>query len=74
MPITDIYRSVTGKVGDKAAWMRIGAAVAKEYRKRNPDKKLVRVERLIDGTTRMVNVYSTTEDPWLVEFVQSLTK
>lgn len=53
-PISDLYRSVTGRPGDKSLWIKIGAAVVKEYKKRHEGQNPAKVERFIDGTTRMV--------------------
>lgn len=70
-PISDLFRSITGRPGNKSSWIKIGAAVVKEYRKRHDGQSPAKMERFIDGTTRMVNAYSTTEDPWLVDFIKA---
>lgn len=70
MPVSDIYRQVTGRVGCDRDWIRIGKALATEYRARHPGQEPVEVERIIKNTTRMVKAYSTIEDPWIVDFVR----
>ena len=70
MPISDIYKHVSGQSGNKSSWMKVDGLVAKEYRERHKGEKPMQVERFIDGTTRLVNAYSLIEDPWIVDVVR----
>lgn len=72
MPISDLFQEITGKRGTKSDWVRIGAAVAKEYRNVHPGKEPNKVERFVDGTTRNINAYSLIEDPWIRDFVEEM--
>lgn len=72
MPISDLYREITGCGGTKNEWIRIGTAVAKEYRLRHNGQEPASVERAIGGTTRMVKAYSLIEDPWVRDFIRQM--
>jgi hypothetical protein len=72
MSVSDLYHKTTGNRGNNAIWLKIGKALSKEYRRLHQGKPIPQVERRIDGTTRMINVYSTIEDPWIEEFIKNL--
>lgn len=72
MPISDLYRELTGCSGSKQEWMRVGAAVAKEYRQRHGGRDPAAVERAIDGTTRMVKTRALLR--WTLEESPCLKK
>lgn len=70
MPISDIYRVVTGKVGKKEDWIRIGRLAAAEYRRRNGGRNPPQSERLIDGTTRLIYCYTGADsEAWLKDLI-----
>jgi hypothetical protein len=74
IPASDLFRQVTGRAGDKNDWNRVGRYLVKEFRTRHGGAEPSKVERMIDGTTRMVNAYSSIEDPWIVEFVRGMER
>jgi len=69
LTVADLYRTTTGQPGTLAHWMHLGKLLVDEYRRRfNRDPR--KVERVVDGTMRRINVYSLRTDPWIVNFVQ----
>jgi prophage antirepressor-like protein len=71
MPVSDLWRELTGSIGKKSDHMRLGSVISAEYRRRH-DTAPMKVERFVDGTTRMVNAYSLRSDPWIREFARSV--
>ncbi|RYE95186.1 MAG: hypothetical protein EOO77_43360 [Oxalobacteraceae bacterium] len=69
LPISDIFREVTGRSGTKAQLMSLGRLVSRAYSARHGGASPPEVERCIDGTTRMVKAYSPVDDPWIRDFV-----
>jgi hypothetical protein len=71
MPISDIYRSVTGRAGTRAEWTAIGKLAAKAYREKNNGQSPPQAERFIDGASRWVNCYTQEDaDNWLTAIVR----
>jgi hypothetical protein len=74
IPVSDIYHKVTGRRGDSVEWQRLGTALSKEYRKRHDGQAPLKSERLLHGSTRMMNAYSPIEDPWIEDFARDFLK
>lgn len=70
LPISDVYREVTGRPGDRTKWIAIGKLAAALYRKmfkKDPEKS----ERYIDGSSRQVSVYQGSDKEWLAPLIEA---
>lgn len=70
LPISDMYRRITGTVGNKGVWTNIGKYAAQVYRSlkgREPEK----VERFVDGTTRKVAAYEGSDVEWMRPLIEA---
>lgn len=66
VPVSDIYKDLTGKAGNPKIWMRLGKELAAAYRTKH-DKEPSKTESHVNGVTRMINAYNMTDDPWIYE-------
>lgn len=69
LPISDVFREVTGRAGSRTELMTLGRLVSRTYSARHGGARPPEVERCIDGTTRMVKAYSPVDDPWIRDFL-----
>jgi len=69
-PLSDIVMEVTGRPFRRNEYMPLGRAVAVEYRRRHSDTPIPKCERMVDGTTRMVNTYGSDDREWIVDVVR----
>jgi hypothetical protein len=70
LPVSDMYRKITGRPGNRQIWMAIGKYAAPIYRKmngRDPEK----TERVIDGASRMVAAYEGHDEEWMRPLIES---
>jgi prophage antirepressor-like protein len=69
-PLSDVVMDITGKPFKPADYCPLGKAVASEFRKRYPSRKIDKCERKIDGGTRMINCYESKDLSWIEDIVR----
>lgn len=73
IPVSDIYKDISGKPGTPRIWIQLGKELAKGYRSKY-NKEPSKLESFVDGKTRMINSYNTRDDPWILEYADRVLK
>lgn len=73
IPVSDIYKDLSGKPGNNRIWIQLGKELAKGYRLKY-NKEPSKLESFVDGKTRMINAYNTRDDPWISEYASKVMK
>jgi prophage antirepressor-like protein len=71
VPLSDSVLKVTGRAFARPDYVPLGKLVAAGYRARHGDVAPPKVERFIDGSTRMVNAYGGDDVAWVEDVVRS---
>jgi prophage antirepressor-like protein len=70
VPLSDSVLKVTGRAFARPDYVPLGKLVAAGYRARHGDVAPPKVERFIDGGTRMVNAYGGDDVAWVEDVVR----
>lgn len=55
LPVSDIYKDLTGSVGNPKIWMALGRELVKGYRTKH-NKEPTKTESHVNGVTRMIEL------------------